>query len=134
VGPRGIVYAQDVQQEMLDAVARRVQEGLANVQTVLGRGSDPRLPAGALDVVLVVDAYHEIDDRVTMLTNIARALRPRGRIGVVDFRLDGAGPGPPPDERVSPDVVVKDAERAGLRLIRQETFLPYQYFLIFGLP
>jgi ubiquinone/menaquinone biosynthesis C-methylase UbiE len=123
-----------VQPEMLNAISRRVQrETLTNVQTVLGHGSDPRLPEHALDAVLIVDAYHEIDDRVTMLRNIARALKPQGRIGVVDFRLDGTGPGPDADERVSPDVVVKDAEGAGLRLIRQEPFLPYQYFLIFGL-
>jgi ubiquinone/menaquinone biosynthesis C-methylase UbiE len=133
VGPRGIIYAQDVQVEMLNAITRRVQrEGLQNVKPILGRGSDPRLPARSLDAVLVVDAYHEIEDRVTMLANIARALKPQGRIGVVDFKLDGTGPGPAPEERVSPDVVVKDAERAGLRLIRQESFLEYQYFLIFG--
>jgi ubiquinone/menaquinone biosynthesis C-methylase UbiE len=122
VGPRGIVYAQDVQLEMLNAITRRVQrEGLQNVRPILGRGSDPRLPARSLDAVLMVDAYHEIEDRVTMLANIARALKP-----------DGTGPGPSLEERVSPDVVVKDAERAGLRLIRQEAFLAYQYFLIFG--
>ena len=133
VGPRGIVYAQDVQLEMLNAITRRVQrEGLQNVRPILGRGSDPRLPARSLDAVLMVDAYHEIEDRVTMLANIARALKPQGRVGVVDFKLDGTGPGPSLEERVSPDVVVKDAERAGLRLIRQEPFLAYQYFLIFG--
>jgi ubiquinone/menaquinone biosynthesis C-methylase UbiE len=133
VGPRGIIYAQDVQVEMLNAITRRVQrEGLENVRPTLGRGSDPRLPARSLDAVLMVDAYHEIEDRVTMLANIARALKPQGRVGVVDFKLDGTGPGPDLEERVSPDVVVKDAERAGLRLIRQEGFLAYQYFLIFG--
>jgi len=133
VGPQGVVYAQDVQNEMLVAISRRVlREGLANVKPVLGRGSDPLLPAGAIDAVLLVDMYHELDDRVTMLKNIAKSLKPQGRIGVVDFRLDGTGPGPEPDERVSPDVVVRDAQNAGLRLIRQEPFLQYQYFLIFG--
>lgn len=133
VGPRGLVYAEDVQSEMINAISRRVQrEGLTNVRPVLGRGSDPRLPAGSIDAVLIVDAYHEMQDRVTMLANIARALKPQGRIGVVDFKLEGTGPGPGPDERVSPDVVVKDAEKAGLRLIRQEAFLQYQYFLILG--
>ncbi len=133
VGPRGLVYAEDVQPEMINAISRRVQrEGLTNVKPVLGRGSDPRLPQRSIDAVLIVDAYHEMQDRVTMLTNLARALKPQGRIGVVDFKLDGTGPGPSPEERVSPDVVVKDAEKAGLRLIRQEPFLPYQYFLIFG--
>ena len=133
VGPQGLVYAVDVQDEMINAITRRVQrEGLTNVKAVLGIGSNPRLPASALDAVLVVDAYHEVKDRVTMLANLARSLKPQGRIGVVDFKLEGTGPGPAPEERVSPDVVVKDAKEAGLRLIRQESFLPYQYFLIFG--
>ena len=133
VGPQGVVYAEDVQQEMLNAIQRRVQrEGLTNVKAWLGRGSDTRLPAGALDAVILVDVYHEIEDRVPLLASIAKALKPQGRIGVVDFRLEGSGPGPATDERVSPDVIVKDAQTAGLRLIRQEAFLPYQYFLIFG--
>jgi ubiquinone/menaquinone biosynthesis C-methylase UbiE len=133
VGPQGLVYAEDVQPEMLTAISRRVQrEGLTNVRAVRGQNSDPRLPAASLDAVLVVDAYHEIEDRVTMLANLARALKPQGRLGVVDFKLDGTGPGPSPEERVSPDVVVKDAAKAGLRLLRQEPFLPYQYLLIFG--
>lgn len=133
VGPQGLVYAEDVQTEMINAITRRVQrEGLTNVRAVHGQNSDPRLPAGSRDAVLIVDAYHEVEDRVTMLANLARALKPQGRIGVVDFKLDGTGPGPSPEERVSPDVVVKDAAKAGLRLVRQEPFLPYQYFLIFG--
>lgn len=132
VGPQGLVYAQDVQQEMLNAISRRVQrEGLNNVRPVLGRGADPNLPDNRMDVVLVVDAFHEIDDRVTMLTNIAGALKPQGRIGIVDFRPEGSGPGPDPAERVSPNEVMRDAERAGLRLVREEEFLPFQFFLVF---
>ena len=133
VGPQGLVYAEDVQKEMINAISRRVgREGLNNVRPVLGLKNDPRLPPQSLDAALMVDAYHEIENRVAVLSNLARALKPQGRIGVVDFRLDGTGPGPSPEERVSPDVVVKDAKEAGLRLIRQEPFLPYQYFLIFG--
>ena len=95
VGPRGLVYAEDVQKEMMTAISRRVgREGLNNVQPVLGLKNDPRLPAQSLDAVLVVDAYHEIEDRVAMLSSLARALKPQGRIGVVDFKLDGTGPGP----------------------------------------
>jgi ubiquinone/menaquinone biosynthesis C-methylase UbiE len=134
VGPNGTVYAEDVQSEMLAAISRRVTaEGLLNVKTVLGQESDPRLPAKALDAVLMVDAYPEIEDRVTFLRNLAKALKPQGRLGVIDFNLKGGGPGPPTEERVSPEVVVKDAALAGLRVLSQETFLPYQYFLIFGL-
>jgi ubiquinone/menaquinone biosynthesis C-methylase UbiE len=134
VGPNGIVYAEDVQPEMLAAIQRRVNaEGLMNVKQILGKGSDPQLPKAALDVALMVDAYHEIDDRVPLLRNLALALRPGGRIGVVDFKLEGSGPGPAMEERISPETVVNDAKSAGLRLLSQQTFLPYQYFLIFGL-
>jgi len=135
VGPNGKVYAQDVQQEMLAATTRRVRrEGLANVTPVLGRGSDPGLPAGALDAVLVVDVLHEIEDRVTLLANLGRAMKPGGLIGIVDFKPGGAGPGPDPGDRVPPEDVEREASRAGLELRRRETFLPFQYFLIFGRP
>lgn len=134
VGPQGVVYAEDVQPEMLNAISRRVQrEGLANVRPVLGRGPDPRLPPGSLDAVLIVDAYHEIEDRVALLANIAQALKPQGKVGVIDFKVDGGGgPGPGVDERVDPEVVVADANRAKLRVVASETFLPFQYFLIFA--
>jgi ubiquinone/menaquinone biosynthesis C-methylase UbiE len=133
VGPNGKVYAEEVQSEALKAISRRVTaEGLTNVKTVLGLGSDPRLPVGTLHAVLIVDALHESEDRVTFLRNVARSLRPEGRIGVVDFKLEGGGPGPATEERVSPEIVMRDAAAAGLRLLSQETFLEYQYFLIFG--
>jgi predicted methyltransferase len=136
VGPQGMVFAEDVQPEMLNAISRRVQrEGLGNVRPILGRGADPRLPMGGLDAVLIVDAYHEIEhreDRVTLLANVGRALKPQGRIGVVDFRVAGGGPGPDLDERVDPEQVIVDAQRAGLRMVASESFLPFQYFLIFG--
>jgi ubiquinone/menaquinone biosynthesis C-methylase UbiE len=135
VGPQGVVYAEDVQQEMINAISRRIgREGFNNVRPVLGSMTDPKLPARSIDAALMVDSFHEVDsgNRVAMLSNLARALKPQGRIGIIDFRLDGTGPGPAPEERVSPDVVVADAKTAGLRLIRQEPFLEYQYFLIFG--
>jgi len=136
VGPNGVVYAQDVQKEMLASISRRVQrEGLTNVQPVLGEGSDPRLPPrarGKLDAILIVGVYHEIDDRITMLKNLAEALKPQGRIGVIDFTLKGGGPGPPMEERVDPQVVIGDATSAKLKLLSQESFLPYQYFLVFA--
>jgi hypothetical protein len=53
-------------------------------------------------------------------------------VGIIDFRVEGGGPGPALDERVDPDAVVADARRAGLRIVANETFLPYQFFLIFA--
>jgi len=133
VGPRGLVYAEDVQTQMIEAIDRRVQrEGLQNVRTVLGTDADAKLPADAVDAVLIVDAYHEVQDRVALLGSIARALKPTGRLGIVDFKQDGGGPGPPLEERMEPGEIVRDAERAGLVLLSHERFLPFQYLLIFG--
>lgn len=132
VGPNGLVYAQDIQRQMLEATSRRVaREDLHNVRTVLGTALDPRFPGGQLDAVLIVDTYHELEEPVTLLRNTAMALKPQGRIGIVDFKKDGLGPGPPLEERVDPETVIRDADAAGLRLLRREAFLPYQFFLVF---
>jgi predicted methyltransferase len=134
VGPRGVVYSQDVQRQMLEAIRRRVdREGLRNVQTRLGEGSSPNLPPRALDAVLVVDVYPEVEDRVTLLRNLALSLKPNGRIGIVNYKPGRGGPGPSPEDgpRIDSRVVEADARAAGLRVIAQET-LPYQYLLVLG--
>jgi ubiquinone/menaquinone biosynthesis C-methylase UbiE len=129
----GLVYAEDVQGEMLDSISRRVTDlRLANVRMVLGTADDPRLPAG-LDAALMVDLYPQVTERITFLRNVAKSLAPDGRLGIVDFKTDGAGgPGPPVDQRLAADVVKRDAAQAGLRLTKEETFLRYQYLLIFA--
>lgn len=133
VGPNGIVYAQDVQVPMLEAIQRRVdREGLKNVRTVKGDASDPRLTPHSVDVVLIVDSYHEFTDPVELLRHLASALKPGGRIGVVNFTKRGGGPGPAPEERRDESQVIGEAEAAGLTLIRRETFLPFHYFLVLG--
>ncbi len=134
VGPNGIVYAQDVQRQMLDAIRRRVgREGIRNVQTRLGVGSNPNLPAQALDAVLVVDVYPEVEDRITFLRNIATSLKPNGRIGIVNYMPGDGGPGPAPTEgvRVEQSAVETDAATAGLRVLSSAT-LTYQYLLVLG--
>jgi ubiquinone/menaquinone biosynthesis C-methylase UbiE len=132
VGPNGLVYAEDIQPQMIEAIARRIdREGLRNVRTVLGTPDDPHLPAGRLDAALIVNTYREIADPVALLRNVRRALKPNGRLGIVDFKLDGGGPGPPAGERVDPDAVVRDARAAGFTLLRRDDSLPYQYLLVF---
>jgi predicted methyltransferase len=134
VGPNGLVYAQDVQRQMLEAIRRRVsREGLQNVQTVLGTGSNPNLPKGALDAILVVDVYPEVDDRVTFLRNLSLALKPNGRIGVVNYKPGRGGPGPAPNEgvRVEGAAVEADAHAAGLRVLARGN-LPFQYLIVLG--
>ena len=146
VGPNGLVYAQDVQDEMIEAIARRVRrEALNNVRTRRGEGSNPNLPAASLDAALVVDTYQEVrgpeqDDparqreadeqaRVTFLRNLAAALKPKGRIGIVNHKPGSGGPGPDADVRVNIEDVEAAAREAGLRVIAREN-LPYQYLLV----
>lgn len=134
VGPNGIVYAQDVQRQMLEAIRRRVaREGLRNVETRLGAGSAPNLPDRSLDAVLVVDVYPEVEDRVTFLRNLTAGLKPGGRLGIVNYKPGRGGPGPAPQEsvRVESASVEGDAQAAGLRVLGRQT-LPYQYLLVFG--
>ena len=133
VGPNGIVHAEDIQHLMIEAIERRVQrEGLSNVRTVLGTKDDPRLPLGSVDAVLIVDAFHEMEAPVVLLRNVAKALKPSGLIGIIDYRQGQGGPGPDPEDRVVPSVIIDTASAAGLKLVGQEHFLPYQYFLRFG--
>jgi ubiquinone/menaquinone biosynthesis C-methylase UbiE len=133
VGPNGRVFAQDIQPQMLESIRRRVmREGLDNVETILGTPEDPRLPDN-LSAILIVDVYPQMAAPIDTLRHIRRALSPQGRLGIIDFKTDGGGgPGPPIESRLDPAVIVRNAAQAGLRLVRAETFLRYQYLLVFG--
>jgi SAM-dependent methyltransferase len=138
VGPNGMVYAEDIQPPMLDAIGRRMQnENLSNVRTVLGTPADPRLPPG-IDAALISDAFHEMDDPadrsviVTLLRHVGDALKPQGRLGIVDWTPGGGGPGPAADQRVDPDVIARAARAAGLQLLAREDYPPFVYLLVFG--
>jgi ubiquinone/menaquinone biosynthesis C-methylase UbiE len=134
VRPNGHVYAEDIQPQMVQAIDRRVQrDGFQKeVTTVLGTADDPKLRPGALDAVLIVDAYHEIERPVTLLQNVKTALKPTGVVAVINFKNDGGGPGPDMEQRVDPERVIADAAAAGLELRKRDTFLRYQYMLTFG--
>src|SRR6185436_16274531 len=136
VGPNGHVYAEDVQRPMLEAIRRRVsREGLQNVEPLLGTETDPNLPPGELDAALMVDMYQEIGERVTFLRNLSRALKPNGRIGVVNYKPGQGGPGPSSNAnegiRVDASAVEADARAAGLRVLARAN-LPFQYLLVLG--
>jgi ubiquinone/menaquinone biosynthesis C-methylase UbiE len=131
VGPNGKVFAEDVQRPMIQAINVRVETlGLKNVHTVLGMSNDPRLPE-PIDAALIVDAYHEMEQPVALLRNLAKSLKPSARIGIVNSTKEGGGPGPPLEQRVDPERVIADADAAGLALRSRETFLKYQYMLVF---
>jgi len=134
VGPNGIVFAEDVQRQMIEAITRRVDKiGLKNVITVRGTVTNPRLPK-PVDAVLIVGAFHEMDQPIVLLGNVAKSLKPTGLVGIVDFKKTGGGPGPAMEERPDPEVVIARARAAGLVLRSRETFLRYQYMLVFERP
>ena len=133
VGPNGRVYAVDFRPPMIDALERRVvREGLSNVVTVVATPSDARLPVRQVDAIVVVNSYGALPAPVQLLRSLARALRPRGRLGIVDFGPSGGGPGPPPQDRIDPARVLRDAREAGLRLHARLDVLPYQFLIVLG--
>jgi len=131
VGPSGMVYAQDVQEEMLNAITRRVNRlGLKNIQTRLGENNSTNLPANALDAILVVDVYGEVPAPVQFLLSLTESLKPQGRIGIVNYKPGSGGPGP--TCRRVPDAVVRsDAKQANLREISTMD-LRFQYLVVLG--
>jgi SAM-dependent methyltransferase len=131
----GRVLGVDIQPEMLDILASRVaEEGLMNVEGVLGRIDDPRLPQEAVDVVLIVDAYHEFSAPREMLAGIEQALRPGGRLVLVEYR--GEDPLVPIKalHKMTEEQAISEVELAGLEWVVTEDFLPQQHVMIFEKP
>jgi ubiquinone/menaquinone biosynthesis C-methylase UbiE len=132
VGPRGVVYAVDIQPEMLRMLAERAAAaGLANIRPVLGTPVDPRLPAGTLDMVLCVDVYHEFSHPEQMLGAIRASLKPAGRLVLAEFR--GEDPAVPikPLHKMTRRQVRAELEPEGFVLDREFDRLPWQHLLFF---
>lgn len=128
--PQGRVYAVDIEPDMVRFLAERAKrEGLKNVTAVHGAPDNPRLPE-KVDLILLVDVYHHIEDRARYFARLRASLRPGGRIAVVDFTMDSPQ-GPPPAARVAPETVKAEMKAAGYAPAAEHAFLPYQYFLIF---
>jgi SAM-dependent methyltransferase len=131
--PRGLVYAVDVEPRQLYRLQEHVlADELHNVIPVLASPSDPHLPPGQIDVILVVDTYHHFDDRGSYLRTLARALKPHGRLAIVDYYKRTLPVGPPVDHKIARDEVLREVLDSGYTLLNEPSFLPYQYFLIFG--
>lgn len=140
VGPKGRVIAGDIQQEFLDrARERAAAAGLKNVDFVLGTETDPKLPAGAADLVIVLDAYHHFDYPEQMLAAIRRSLRPGGRLAIVEYHKKRGAMEVDPDFalthiRAPAEQVVREIEAAGYKLRWQREHAPgRQYIAMFAL-
>jgi len=127
----GWVYAEDVEATMIDALRDRISQArLSNVTPILGLPDDPLLPKGACDVILVVNTYHLFPNGPAFLRRLTKSLKPRGRLANIDFHKRETPQGPVLARRVSREAFLADAQRAGLALLSEEKFLPYQYFVV----
>jgi ubiquinone/menaquinone biosynthesis C-methylase UbiE len=135
VGDAGTVFAVEVEPNLVVHLRERAEkEQTPNVVPILASADNPRLPAGAVDLMLIVDSLHHIDKRIDYLRRLQRALKPGGRVAVIDFKKEDNIPvGPPVEHRLAREEVVEEFRRAGYRLVGEPRMLPYQYFLIFGL-
>ena len=130
VGPTGDVYAIDVDPRMIEVIGRRIREsGIENVHPILSRPGRAALPPRRCRVILVVNAFHHFPDGAAYLRRLAGRLAPGGRIVIVDFHRRKLPVGPPPEHKLSRATVAAEAVRAGLEVVRERRFLPYQYFL-----
>lgn len=130
VGPEGVVYAVDIQPEMLRMLARlAAEEGLTNIRPILGTFVDPRLPKGEVDVVLCVDVYHEFSHPEQMLARMRESLAAGGQIVLAEFRAEDPAVPIKPLHKMSKAQIRSELEPAGFRVAREFDRLPWQHLV-----
>lgn len=135
VGPTGTVLATDVQPQMLSMLAANAkQAGVTNIKPIRATQTDARLPEGKVDLALMVDVYHECSDPEAMLVGLRKALKPGGRLVLVEFR--GEDPEVPikPEHKMTLAQVRRELEPQGYRFIESFEFLPWQHIIVFEKP
>ena len=129
VGPSGHVFAVDPEAAVLDVLRKRLaRAGVRNVTPVLSRDDDPLLPRGRCQAAVIINAYHHMHGGAAFLRRLVAALPRDARVINVDWNEDSEF-GPPPRRRIPRARFLRDARRAGLRLVADRPLLPHQYFL-----
>lgn len=132
-GPKGRVYATDLQPEMLKLLASRLaRENVRNVTLVQGAVDDPKLPPATIDLVLMVDVYHEFSEPQKMLRGIRAALKPGGRLVLLEYRKEDPDVPIRPEHKMSVGEVKLEVEAEGFTLTKVDPRLPRQHILIFS--
>lgn len=133
VGSNGVVYASDIQQPMLDILDKRLKSSrITNVQLVLGAPDDPKLPPASIDLALLVDVYHEFSQPQAMLRGIHEALKPGGRLVLLEYKKEDPSIPIRPEHKMSVSEAKMEVEPEGFRLGRVDDGLPWQHILIFN--
>jgi ubiquinone/menaquinone biosynthesis C-methylase UbiE len=135
VGPMGKVYANDIQQGMLDILAKNVARArLANVIPVLGAIDDPRLPAESIDLAIMVDVYHEFSEPQKMLQRLREAIKPGGRLVLLEYRAEDPDVPILRDHKMTKAQVKLEVENEGFKQSRVYDDLPWQHLIVFTRP
>src|SRR3954469_8404315 len=135
VGPTGKVFANDIQPQMLTMLRQRLdREKIPNVELVLGTLDDPRLPANTIDLILMVDVYHEFSEPQKMLRRMHEALKPGGRLVLLEYRKEGRAIPIRPAHKMSVAEAKMEVEAEGYTLSKVDEVLPRQHILIFTRP
>ena len=133
--PAGKVYAVDIQPEMLGAIASRQEDrGVENIETVLGTEDNPKLPPESIDLAFMVDAYHEFAYPREMMEGIFEALKPGGRVVLLEYRKENPMIMIKPLHKMTQKQVKKELKAVGLKWDKTKQFLPEQHFLVFSKP
>ncbi|MBX7115574.1 MAG: methyltransferase domain-containing protein [Myxococcaceae bacterium] len=125
---QGTVYGVDIEPTMTDYLAARAKrENLPQLVAVLGEPENPKIPE-PVDVVVVVDTYHHIENRTGYFRQLTRLLKPGGQVAIIDFKPDSPMG---PEKKLDAAVITNEMEAAGYRLAKSHDFLPQQYFMVF---
>ncbi len=133
VGDKGLVFAEEIQIEMINYISRKVEYlGLKNIRVIFGKPEDPSLLDNFFNLVYLANTYHELDKPFLMLENIRKDMRSSGRLAIIDWDPTKQAPfGPPIEVKVPENTIIKEVERSGFELIEKHNFMPYHYFLVF---
>lgn len=133
VGETGAVYAVDIQQEMLDLLAKRCEaKGISTVVPILGGDMDPKLPEDTMDLILMVDVYHEFSHPAEMLAGMRQSLREGGVVVLVEYREEDPTVPIKPLHKMSKAQINKEMKANGFKLVREFQELPWQHMMFFG--
>ena len=133
VQPGGKVYCEDIQPEMLEIMQQLAEkEGVTGIEPILGTPTDPSLPVGVVDWIIITDVYHEMSDPEPMLLGMKKAMSPLGQVALLEYRVeDGTGDQIKPDHAMSVRQVLLEWKAAGFELVALHEFLPSQHLFFF---
>ncbi len=133
VGENGRIYAVDINPDMILYMNRRLRDlQLKNVVTVLSAPDDPLLPDRSIDRFFICETWHHIQDKAKYLALMKKMLKPGGQVIMIDFQKRTLPVGPPDEMKIAREDVIRQMQVNGFHLTKENTFLPYHYFLIFA--